>query len=217
MKRAVIFDVDGTLVDTREAVYIVMNNTLRRFGYRPITREEYDPFFGKGAYGMSEGVLRISTGSTNSLDEFVKVMSDLYLEDPLQNTQCFSGVPELLGNLHDKSILIGALSNKPDDINRVILESLFDPELFACSMGHREGFPLKPDPSMLNVLLKELGVEPEMCVLIGDTPIDMETAKNVGAMAVGALWGGYDRLALQLAGADFLADIPNDILALFNF
>ncbi len=218
MIRAAIFDVDGTLVDTKEAVFLLMNETLLHFGLAAITFEEYSPLFGLGAYGMSEGVLRISAGQAHGLEveEFVAEMSRRYLIEPLKNTRHFSGVPQLLHSLRDKGIVLAALSNKPEEINRKIIQGMFPAEIFAHSMGHRPGFALKPDPGMLRLLCGRLGVLPESCLLIGDTPIDMQTAKNAGAMAVGVLWsGGYDAAALRAAGADYIAATPEEILTLF--
>lgn len=215
MIQAAIFDVDGTLVDTKEAVFLLMNETLLHFGLAPITFEEYSPLFGLGAYGMSKGVLCVSTGKADGLEDFVAEMSRRYLKEPLKNTRHFHGVPQLLNALHSKGIVLAALSNKPDDINHKIIQAMFSSALFACYMGHQPGFALKPDPGMLYQLCGRLGISPKNCALIGDTPIDVQTAKNVGAFSVGVLWSGYDRAILTAAGADYIASVPEEVLTLF--
>jgi phosphoglycolate phosphatase len=215
MKDVAIFDVDGTLVDTRNAVFLLMNETLAHFGLRTITQEEYDPLFGMGAYGMSAGVLRIAAGSDRLIDEFMGVMLENYRQDPMQNTRYFTGIPKLLEQLYSFGITIAALSNKPDNINNLIIESAFDRDLFAYCLGHKPEFPLKPDPHMLYILMDKLGVDPQNCVLIGDTPIDVKTAQNAGILSLATLWGGYDEVALRKAGADVIAATPEEVFKFF--
>ncbi len=216
MFKCVIFDVDGTLIDTLETIYILCCNTLARFGLRPLTKEEYNPLFGLGARDLTEGILDIVLNGDRSMSETVhQEMVTRYYDNPISGSKPFNGIPEMVNELLRKEVTLAVLTNKPQNILNRMIEEFFKPDSFARCVGHSGNMPLKPDPSTLIALIDELGYKPHECVYVGDTPIDIQTAKGAGAYSIGVLWGLYGKKTLIQSGADMAVNTPDQITALF--
>ncbi|MBE6708787.1 MAG: HAD family hydrolase [Ruminococcaceae bacterium] len=212
MIKAVIFDLDGTLADTLEDLMTAMNGMLRHFGWPERTLEELRSFINRGARvfvarSMPEG----SWNNMNDpvVDEAIEVYNGCYDLCFNDKTAPFPGVPEAVARLKDAGLGLGVLSNKQDFFVKPMSEKLF-PGTFDVIRGQGE-YPEKPEPTSAVVTARELGAEPDECVFVGDSDIDMKTAVNAGMYPIGVAWGYREPELLLEAGAAYIADTPEDL------
>lgn len=230
--RAVIFDMDGTLLDTLADIAHSINSTLGRHGFPPQPVAAYRKMVGSG---MRQSVLRalglddaqqfgtqpsISGGSPPVSDDLVAEMvgevNDTYAADPVGRTRFYDGVPEMLNEISSRSVPMAVLSNKPDRLVRIIATRFLDPWDFTDVLGQRDGFPKKPDPAAARSIAGGLGTDPANILFLGDSDIDIVTARRAGMLAVGALWGFRDRTELVRAGADAVVSHPREVMDLLD-
>lgn len=137
----------------------------------------------------------------------------LYDGNPYAHTSIYDGIEELLTALRSAGLTLCVLSNKPHSATVPVIQSFFAPGTFQYVFGARDGIPQKPDPAMVNYLLKEMDISPKECIYVGDTKTDMDTGKAAGLFTVGVLWGFRAKEELMRHHADFLAAHPLDILS----
>lgn len=212
--KSIIFDLDGTLLDTLETLSYYCNKALSIHGFATYPKEAYKHMVGDGAKNL---VRRMLEGQ-NAFhpDAFQKVYNtyiEMYHADTLYKTTYYDGILDLLDGLKQKGISMAVLSNKPHEATAPIIQSFFG-DTFSLCYGARDGVPLKPDPEAALSIAHSLGSSPKECLYAGDTAVDILTAKNAGFFSIGVLWGFRDRKELKEAGADFIAEKPADILAL---
>lgn len=213
MIKSCIFDLDGTLLNTLTTITHYVNLTTAKRGIAPITEQECKRFVGNGALNL----IRRTFASKGIDDEDIirEAWQDYvneYNTDSMYLTVAYDGIPELLKSLKERGILLGVLSNKQDSSTQQIVEKMF-PGVFDIIRGERsDSVPMKPAPDALLLMMKEMGVKTDEVLFIGDTPVDMKTAKAAGVKAVGVLWGFRTRLELVESGADVLFDKAADIL-----
>ena len=208
-----IFDLDGTLLDTITTITHYVNLVFREKGLREISEDECKMFVGDGAYKLIERALG-SRGIHDPLEvehtlaEYIRY----YHADTLYLTEPYEGVLPLLRELKKRGVGTAVLSNKPD-VAAVLVTDHFFPGMLSLCRGGREGVPLKPAPDALLGMMAELGVAPDEVAFIGDTAVDIATAKNAGvALSVGCLWGFRDRAELESAGADRIISHPRELI-----
>ena len=215
MIKACIFDLDGTLTDTIRAIAHFGNMALNAYGLESISVEDYKIYVGDGRDKLIHRMLSARGADTPEMFEKAgRVYDENYEKDFLYDTDAYDGIRELLQSLKDKGIKIGVCSNKPDDAAQCVIETIFGKNYFDAVMGVVSGFPTKPDPYSALEIAKKLGVTPDECLFIGDTKVDIATAKNAGMTSVGVLWGFRSQTELVQAGADYIAPEPNVILQL---
>ena len=213
MIKAVIFDLDGTVTDTLSTIAYFGNFALFTHGFKEIPEEHYKFFAGNGKKVLIERMLGFWGDYTE--EEFKKVektYDDAYEGDPIGKTTVFDGILPLLSDLHDRGIKTAINSNKPHNVALMVLDSLFPQGSIDNIYGQIDGIPNKPDPLLALRLAKEFGVEPSECLFVGDTSVDMQTAKNAGMTAVGVLWGFREEPELKGSGADYIITNPAEIL-----
>lgn len=212
MIKAVIFDLDGTLVDTLNSIAHFANAALSRYGYTEIETSKYRYLVGNGADNLVSGMLK--TVGEDSEEVFSKVR-DLYNQsydnDFMYLTDSYDGIPELVSSLKAMGIKLGVLSNKPHSTAKKIVDELFQDSFDLC-YGKRQDIPRKPDPTALISMIDELGINAEECIYVGDTSTDMQTGYNAKLFTIGVLWGFRDRQELEENGADLVVSSPFDIL-----
>ena len=215
MIKACIFDLDGTLLDTLTTIHYYLNRTLMKHGYGSITREECRTFIGDGARVLvARALSHLGTTDEEAKRRVYDDYNAAYDAEPYYLTEAFFGIPELLAALSERGILLGVLSNKPHSATRPLVKRFFG-DTVQTVQGGCEGIPLKPDPTVLHSMLERLGVSPEELIYVGDSGVDMQTGKNVGAaLTVGVLWGFRDRDELIEQGADALINEPKELLNL---
>ena len=210
--KAIIFDLDGTLLNTLDDIADSMNEVLRRHGLPLRATEEYKYFVGDGALNL---VRRAASGAEAAGLDTIRLeeeYSALYLLKQADKTAPYDGIPELLSTLAGRGVKIAVLSNKPHDATLKILSRYFPDTAFDAIIGHRPGHPVKPDPDGALEILGILGLPREEVLYLGDTGTDMQTAANAGLKAIGALWGFRERSELSANGAYAFAEHPSDVL-----
>lgn len=209
---AVVFDLDGTLVDTLADIGHAMNAALAALGQPGHPFEAYRGFIGEGVRRLAERAL--PPGRGDLVDAATAEFRRVYGEHLLDRTRPYPGVPELLDGLVAAGVPLAVLSNKPDPATRRIVESLFARWPFAEIGGERPGVPRKPDPAAALAIADALGVAPARCLFVGDSGIDVATARAAGMVAVGAGWGFRGADELRAAGADVVLGAPPELLPL---
>ncbi|ANU54270.1 HAD family hydrolase [Acutalibacter muris] len=209
---ACIFDLDGTLADTLHSIAHFGNGTLEAFGYPPIDPIEYKQLVGNGADLLMRRMLA-RVGAKLSEEELKRFRAEYdrrYADDPMALVGAYPGLPYVLPRLRESGMKLGVLSNKPDDMTQAIVAGLY-PGIFHTVHGQREGIPTKPDPAAVLALAEELGAAPGGVLYIGDSGVDMDTAKNAGMDSCGVLWGFRSKEELLEHGAMYLAGDPAEL------
>ena len=212
MKKAFIFDLDGTVADTLANLTHYVNRTTAAFGLSSLSKEKIRCYVGNGAKKLFERVLS-DVGGMDRFDEIFAYFNTLYNQNPYHALSTFEGMPETLAALKAKGIKLAVLSNKPHFATLPICRHLFD-DMMDCVQGQTDGIPVKPDPTGLQFVLKTLQVSPEDCVYVGDSDVDMLTGKQGGMLTVGVSWGFREEEELRQSGADVLIHHPQELLQL---
>lgn len=217
--KAVIFDLDGTLLDTIEDITAASNRVYEPRGLGAFTREEMKTLVGDGAEELIRRVFAWRGRPAPSEDVVAGILDDYRREYQLcwhEHTRPYDGILELLAELRRGGLKTAVLSNKAEIFTARQTSALFPARSFDIVRGAKPGVPLKPDPSPALALAADLGIPPRDCAFVGDTNVDMATAKAAGMLAVGALWGFRTADELRQNGADALVDSPLALLPLLT-
>ena len=211
MIRAVVFDLDGTLLDTIPDIAGALNRALASQGLPTHTVEECKTFIGGG---IREAVRRaVPSGTPDAVQENVLAFyKEDYRQRCTEGTDYYPGVRELLAGLTAAEVSVGVLSNKTEATAQHIVRTYFPQVDFRCVHGRAEGRPLKPDPGAAAPVLEELGLPPEDIAYVGDSGTDIIFARNTGMLPVGAPWGYRSREELAAEGAALLPKDPTQLL-----
>ena len=186
---AVIFDLDGTLLDTLQDLADSTNSTLRERNLPTHEIDAYRFFVGSGVTELISRALPEEKRNDNVIADCVKAFREDYGRNWKVNTRLYNGVPELLDALSERHIKMTVLSNKPHEFIIVCIQEFFPDWKFEMILGARDGIPIKPDPTGANEIAENLGLSPSKIVYLGDSGVDMTTAVTAGMLPVGALWG----------------------------
>ena len=207
---AVIFDLDGTLLDTLEDLADCANHVLETHGFPAHPLDAYRYFVGNGVKSLM--FRAVPEGTPDSVAELLLAQyREEYRQNLVHKTKPYEGICEVVHALRAQGIKTAVLSNKPDPHTKKLIETFFAPEDFSRVYGERSGIPRKPDPTSCRLLMDELGVVPGRTAYVGDSGSDMLTAKNAGVAAIGAEWGFRDRRELLENGADLVAASPAEL------
>ncbi len=213
--KAVLFDLDGTLLDTLADLGDSMNGVLERFGLSGHSYEAYKYFVGAGMENLVRKALEASGGSEAlSVETGLKEMRTEYAKRCNCKTRPYEGVPELLDALAARGVKMAILSNKADAFTQALTATLLAAWSFEVVAGERPTVKRKPDPQGAVEIAGLMGISPKEFLYLGDTAIDMLTANAAGMYAVGALWGFREADELLAAGAKTLIQHPLDLLKL---
>lgn len=212
--KLVIFDLDGTLVDTLADLAGAMNTVLARLGYPPHPVPDYRFKVGNGVAKLVERALPEVARQPAVMAEALQQFLDYYNRHDMEATAPYAGIPELLRQLRARGLQLAVASNKPHAAAVEIVRHYFGNGLFDCVYGQRPGAPVKPDPAIVRDILLALHRSPEETLYVGDSAVDMETARRSGLVSVGVLWGFRPESELRAAGARHLAASPDEILSL---
>ena len=208
----IIFDLDGTLLDTLEDLADAVNHALSQMGMPGRTIDEVRQFVGNGVAKLMERAVPTGTDPEQTA-QALAIFKDYYELHKEDKTAPYAGVVELLSALHQRGYKLAVVSNKFDRAVKDLMPRYF-PGLIHAAAGEDEdnGVPKKPDPTMVHRVMAELGAG--KAVYIGDSEVDMETARNSGLPCISVTWGFRDRDFLLANGADTFADTPAEILEL---
>lgn len=209
--RLVVFDLDGTLVDSTADLATAVNLALRHFApaVPPLPHDVVRSYIGSGASRLLERSLR-HAGLAVPVDEVRPVFLTHYERHLLDTTRLYPGVEDVLSGLAPRPLAV--LTNKPGDMSRRILEGLGVAARFLRVCGAGDGIPHKPDPAGLLWLAEQAGARPEDTALVGDSAIDVRTARAAAAFAIGVRYG-FDPGSFAADPPDVLVDTPGELLA----
>lgn len=212
MKKAVIFDLDGTLADTIACLAYCTNHTLTRLGLPAIAEEEFKRMVGDGAAKQIERAL-IKAGDTqlSCFDKALELYLEFFEKNCMYQVKPYAGIKEALQRLKKEGMKLAVLSNKPHPMTQDVIHSLFGDNLFDAIAGQKPGVAKKPSPEGVFAILRKLQLTPQEVLYLGDTNTDMKTGKAAGVFTVGVLWGFRDQKELEENHADAIITKPEEI------
>lgn len=213
--KAVIFDMDGTLVNSIYALMYSMNRVLEKNGLKTINVDECKSFVGNGIKELVRKAARLEKQNDDMLELYYREMIEEYSKYWDYEMYVYDGIDALVKSLAEKNIKLAVNTNKNEDIAQLILDKYF-PGYFSCLAGGRTSVPKKPDPAGALLIADKLGISSSECIYLGDSDVDIKTAKNAGMYAVGALWGFRSREELIQAGADAVINEPMELMKILN-
>ncbi len=209
-----VFDMDGTILDTLEDLKNSVNFALRGAGFPERTLDEIRTFVGNGIRLLVERSVPEGT-SAEKTDECFAVFKKHYAEHSLDKTRPYDGITALLENLRARGVKTAVVSNKIDSAVQELCATFFD-GLFDASVGEREGVARKPAPDSVFTALKEMNVTAENAVYIGDSEVDVATARNSGLPCIAVLWGFRSKELLEKLTPEYIVEKPEQILGIIE-
>ncbi len=214
--RAVIFDLDGTLLDTIGDIADSANAVLESMGLPAHPLENYHLFVGDGIAMLAERALPAGLRDPGTVAKAAGLIGEEYGKRWSRTTVPYRGVPELIASLRDRGVGMSVLSNKPHDFTVLMVRHYFPENPFAFVLGLRPGVPRKPDPAAALEIARGTRIEPAGTVLLGDSGGDMRTAAAAGMYPAGAAWGYRGERELLECGAMSVLARPEDLEELFG-
>ena len=209
-RRLVVFDLDGTLIDSRRDLADSTNEMLGMYGAAPLPMDDVTMMVGEGARVLVQRALEAS-GMYPDISEALQRFREIYDERLLRHTRPYDGIPEIVRALHETSVL-GVLTNKPEAPTRRLLDAFGLSPWFQRVIGGDSAFARKPDPAGLHALMQDAGTQASTTWLVGDSMIDVETARRAGCRMCVVRYGfGQLRGELALDGSETVANLPAEI------
>jgi len=215
--QAVLFDLDGTLLDTLPDLAYSVNEILSRLGYPVHPVDSYRFFVGEGVEVLIRRALPEGKSVTDEQVKLaVEAMEEEYGRRWADNTRPYDGIPEMLTWLEQRKIPKAVISNKPDLFTQIMVRELLPNWRFEVIRGATPSVPKKPDPTVALEIAQQIGVDPQQVILVGDSNIDILTAIAAGMYPVGVRWGFRPVEELLESGARVILNSPDDICKLFE-
>ena len=214
--RLAIFDLDGTLLDTIGDLAEACNHMLAIRGLAQHTREEYAQMVGNGILNLVKRALPEELRTPDYVEAARQDFLAYYTANIDRYTVPYEGIRKVLHTLQAEGWTMAVASNKFDEGTQRLVATIFPEVAFKAIYGNREGFPLKPDKALFDLIIAECSATTETTVMIGDSGVDMQTAKNAGVRSVGCTWGFRSREELEEHGADHIINKPLELLDVFN-
>lgn len=208
----IIFDLDGTLLDTLEDIADTANGALAKHGFPAHDKDAFRYFIGDGVDTLFRRALPPGSRDERLISECVSDFRETYRETWNNKTKPYPQVPELLDELEARGLKMAVLSNKPHDFTVTCVSELLGGWKFFLVLGARDGYPLKPDPAAAAEIVDRAGSVRARVMCVGDSAVDMKTAAGAGLFPVGALWGFRTREELEDGGAKIVIEKPLDLL-----
>lgn len=212
--KLVLFDLDGTLLDTLDDLSEAVNHSLRLRELPGHSRDEYRKMVGHGVRNLVKQALPADLQADDAvIDAALTDFKAYYTAHIDVHTHPYPGMPEVVRRLHEAGVLLAVASNKFQEGTDYLVEKLFPGIPFVAVLGNRPGYPLKPDPEIVGEVLRRTGVRPGDAVLVGDSPTDMKTAANGGIAAIAVSWGYRPMKGLPgLTVVDSAEELMNQLL-----
>ncbi|WP_018970164.1 HAD family hydrolase [Rubritalea marina] len=214
MHSHIIFDLDGTLVESLPGITNSLNHALQAHQLPTYGEAEVRSFIGNGSFNLCELAAGDDQGA--QVESVHAAFMDHYGEHWNSGTIVFDGIHELIAQLKKLGCTLSVLSNKPHAFTTEICKFLFPDDPFACVLGQRDGIEKKPNPSGVHELLGELGQSSNNSILIGDSRVDIFTARNAGIHSIAVTWGYEDAAELQVHKPNWVAQSVEDILTIIT-
>lgn len=216
MKKLVIFDLDGTLLNTIADLAAATNQALQHYGYPTHEEEAYRFFVGNGINKLFERALPETERTEENILKIRSRFVPYYDTHNADLSRPYPGIPELLRTLQQKGIKIAVASNKYQAATRKLIAHYFPEINFVEVLGQREGIPAKPDPCIVHDIIAKAGVKQEEALYVGDSNVDMQTAHNAGVTAVGVAWGFRPRTELEALHPAHIIENAEELLSFLN-
>ena len=213
-KDTIIFDLDGTLLNTLEDLYTSFNYAIESFGYPKRTMNEIKSFVGNGIKKAIERALPKEV-EEDELNKIIEVFKTYYTNNMYIKTKAYEGILQLLKELKAKGFKLAVVSNKYDNAVKTLCKKYFD-EYIDIAIGEGNGINKKPDPKGVLKAIKELDSTKDKSIYIGDSEVDIQTAENVGIPCISVLWGFKDKEFLINNNAKIFAEKPKDIIEIIE-
>jgi len=214
--KAIVFDLDGTLLNTIEDLTDALNQALTRQGFPTHNAEACKQFVGNGTRKLVERGLPPGHRDDATIKACFGILQEEYAKNWNHKTHLYDGIPELLDHLIEMAIPLCILTNKPEIYTEKIAQVYFNRWPFKIIRGAREDTPLKPDPTASLRIAAALNLPPDACLHVGDSAVDILTAKAAGMTPIGVTWGFRSQQELTEAGATSLINKPAELLQHLN-
>lgn len=214
MKKLAIFDLDGTLLNTIEDLGYAANHALQAHGYPTHSIASYPFFVGNGVRRLIERVLPEDARTEATIDRLLITFKEYYNDHNTDYTKPYEGIPELLSLLSSRGVAIAVASNKYQAATEKLISHFFPTLSFIAVEGQKEGVPVKPDPSIVFEILAKAKTPKADTIYIGDSGVDMETARRACVDSIGVTWGFRPEKELVENHADTIVNRPDDIAKL---
>lgn len=212
MARTVIFDLDGTILDTIEDLAAAGNWVCRQNGWPEHSAEDFKSMVGHGIPNLVSRFIPDNRRSPLLIATALSQFTGYYGAHNMEKTAPYPGIPAMLERLCAQGVQMAVYSNKADEFSREIVEHYF-PGVFRLVRGKVSGVPVKPDPAGVRQVLAELGAESAGTLFVGDSSVDIRTGHNAGMKTCGVSWGFRSRESLEEAGADYMADTAEELMS----
>lgn len=212
MITTILFDLDGTLLNTLDDIWASVNYSLAQNGYPLRSKEEIRSYLGNGAKVLIEKSLP-SESRKEAAEKVLNIFRSFYLPHAMDTTSPYQGVPDLLRALKKRGYKTAIVSNKPDTAVQELYQTFFA-SLIDVAIGELPEIRRKPCPDMLLKAMSQLGSTSEECIYVGDSEVDYQTACNIGLPCVSVSWGFRNRSYLESIGASPIIDSPDELLSL---
>jgi phosphoglycolate phosphatase len=209
--KAVLFDMDGTLLDTVTDIGLAANRVLSAGGFPEHPLDDYRLFVGRGAEHLVREALPVDRRDPTTVDRYLAAFLADYSDNWQQHTQLYPGINELLNLLTKFSLRLAILSNKPHDITLACARQFLSPWDFEIIWGLHDGIPRKPDPAGALKIAGLMGLPAADFLYLGDTGIDMKTATAAGMFPIGVMWGFRPKAELESSGAKLIIETPLEL------
>lgn len=216
MIKLVLFDLDGTLVNTIADLADTVNFALTKMGFPTHETEKYNYFVGDGFSNLVERALPCDKRSEAIHSECLKIAKAHYEKHYIDKSCPYDGIPEMLKAIKDKGYKMAVISNKYHKMAVTVVDTLFGEDMFDAVYGQMENFPVKPDPTLTLKIITDLGATPDETVMIGDSGMDMAVAVNAKCRGIGVLWGFRTEEELRENGANYIVSSPCEILKILE-
>lgn len=210
--KLVIFDLDGTLLDSIDDLAASTNHALQLHGYPQHERAAYRYFVGNGVRKLIERALPEDARQADNINRLLQDFLAYYQTHKTVYTRPYQGIPETLAQLHAAGIQLAVASNKYHQGTLELIHHYFGEKLFSIVLGQREGIPVKPDPAIVHDILTQTTLPANRTLYVGDSGVDMQTAINSRLTSIGVTWGFRPRTELEANSADYIINSPSELL-----
>ena len=217
MIKAIIFDLDGTLADTIGSIRTAVNMAMRHYGFPEHDYEAIRRAIGNGARMLIRRLVPSDVADDDArVTEILDYYNACYSKTYTEADTCYDGMKNAVLELYRRGYKLAVLSNKPDVYTVALAKILFPEGVISISQGQLDSVPTKPDPTAPLDIAARMGVTADECAFVGDSEVDILTAKNAKMYSVGCSWGYRPREVLANTGADVIIDVPTQILEIFK-
>lgn len=213
--KAILFDLDGTLLDSLKDLAFSCNETLVEMDCPSHPIDDYRVFVGNGIQNLAKMILPEEKRTEKNIAFCINSIDEIYSQHWKDHSLLYPEVPKLLDELAKRNIQMSILSNKPDHFTQMVCQHFLSSWDFKIILGAKSEFPKKPDPTSAKWVSDQLAIPPKQWLYLGDTDTDMKTASSAKMYPIGACWGFRPAKELEDNGAKFLAQHPLEILNLF--